>query len=160
MAPLTPLPPLTTFATSLVPCKIVSWTHLMPSITLTYSSRSTSPSLASSVHVKNTMNIMLTNVLDVTTGDLFYYLFGFAFAFNSPSNDFIGRHFFGMKAFPSKLFDYSNFLYQWAFSIIVARITSNSIAKRIQFVAFLIYSALLTGFMHLVVFHWFWSADD
>ncbi|GMY20373.1 ammonium transporter 1 member 2 [Fagus crenata] len=45
---------------------------------------------ASSVRAKNTMNIMLTNVLDATAGGLSYYLFGFAFAFGSPSNGFIG----------------------------------------------------------------------
>ncbi|XP_010264987.1 PREDICTED: ammonium transporter 1 member 4-like [Nelumbo nucifera] len=72
---------------------------------------------AGSVHAKSTMNIMLTNVLNAAVGDLFYYLFGFAFAFGSPSNRFIGRHFFGMKVFLSELFDYSNFLYKWAFVV-------------------------------------------
>ncbi|MCH1923143.1 ammonium transporter, partial [Shewanella sp. A3A] len=39
---------------------------------------------AGSVRAKNTMNIMLTNVLDAAAGALFYYLFGFAFAFGTP----------------------------------------------------------------------------
>uniref|UniRef100_A0A2N9HP34 Ammonium transporter AmtB-like domain-containing protein n=1 Tax=Fagus sylvatica TaxID=28930 RepID=A0A2N9HP34_FAGSY len=38
---------------------------------------------AGSVRAKNTMNIMLTNVLDAAAGGLSYYLFGFAFAFVS-----------------------------------------------------------------------------
>ncbi|TKY53663.1 Ammonium transporter 1 member 1 [Spatholobus suberectus] len=87
---------------------------------------------AGSVRAKNTMNIMLTNVLDAAAGGLFYYLFGFAFA---------------------------NFLYQWAFAIAAAGITSGSIAERTQFVAYLIYSSFLTGFVYPVVSHWFWSAD-
>ncbi|OAY83915.1 Ammonium transporter 1 member 2 [Ananas comosus] len=53
--------------------------------------------LRGSVRAKNTMNIMLTNVLDAAAGALFYYLFGFAFAFGGPSNGFIGRHFFGSR---------------------------------------------------------------
>ncbi|MCD7457904.1 Ammonium transporter 1 member 1 [Datura stramonium] len=74
-----------------------------------------------------TMNIMLTNVLDAAAGGLFYYLFGFAFAWGGPSNGFIGRHFFGLKEIPSNSFDYSNFLYQWAFAIApAASITSRS----------------------------------
>lgn len=77
---------------------------------------------AGSVRAKNTMNIMLTNVLDAAAGGLFYYLFGFAFAFGSPSNGFIGRHFFGLKRVPSSSYDYSNFLYQWAFAIAAAGI--------------------------------------
>ncbi|XVF57050.1 hypothetical protein PTKIN_Ptkin06aG0172100 [Pterospermum kingtungense] len=89
---------------------------------------------AGSVRAKNTMNIMLTNVLDATAGALSYYLFGFAFAFGAPSNGFIERHFFGLKAYPSPAGDYSFFLYQWAFAIAAAGITSGSIAERTQFV--------------------------
>ncbi|KAI4338083.1 hypothetical protein L6164_016435 [Bauhinia variegata] len=114
---------------------------------------------AGSVRAKNTMNIMLTNVLDAAAGGLFYYLFGFAFAFGAPSNGFIGRHFFGLKDIPSSSFDYSYFLYQWAFAIAAAGITSGSIAERTQFVAYLVYSSFLTGFVYPVVSHWFWSAD-
>ncbi|XP_050372318.1 ammonium transporter 1 member 1 [Argentina anserina] len=114
---------------------------------------------AGSVRAKNTMNIMLTNVLDAAAGGLFYYLFGFAFAFGGPSNGFIGRHFFGLKEVPNSSFDYSHFLYQWAFAIAAAGITSGSIAERTQFVAYLIYSSFLTGFVYPVVSHWFWSPD-
>lgn len=40
--------------------------------------------------IKNTMNIMLTNVVDTVMGTISYYFFGFAFAFdtNSHSNPF------------------------------------------------------------------------
>ena len=59
---------------------------------------------AGSVQAKNSVNIMLTNVLDAAVGALFYYLFGFAiafaFAFGTPSNGFIGRHFFGLRRLP------------------------------------------------------------
>ncbi|KAF6144393.1 hypothetical protein GIB67_024620 [Kingdonia uniflora] len=114
---------------------------------------------AGSVRAKNTMNIMLTNVLDAAAGGLFYYMFGFAFAFGAPSNGFIGRHFFGLKSFPAPGFDYSYFLFQWAFAIAAAGITSGSIAERTQFVAYMIYSAFLTGFVYPIVSHWFWSSD-
>ncbi|CAM8911714.1 hypothetical protein QQ045_033010 [Rhodiola kirilowii] len=114
---------------------------------------------AGSVRAKNTMNIMLTNVLDAAAGGLFYYLFGFAFAFGSPSNAFIGKHFFALRDFPDSSFDFSYFLYQWAFAIAAAGITSGSIAERTQFVSYLIYSAFLTGFVYPVVSHWFWSVD-
>ncbi|KAL3727964.1 hypothetical protein ACJRO7_032676 [Eucalyptus globulus] len=114
---------------------------------------------AGSVRAKNTMNIMLTNVLDAAAGGLSYYLFGFAFAFGSPSNGFVGRHFFGLKKVPSASVDYSFFLYQWAFAIAAAGITSGSIAERTQFVAYLIYSSFLTGFVYPITSHWFWSGD-
>ncbi|KAL0912801.1 hypothetical protein M5K25_016207 [Dendrobium thyrsiflorum] len=114
---------------------------------------------AGSVRAKNTLNILLTNVLDASAGALFYYLFGFAFAFGSPSNGFIGHHFFALKSVPSPGFDYPYFLFQWAFAIAAAGITSGSIAERTQFVSYLIYSSFLTGFVYPIVSHWFWSAD-
>ncbi|XP_038718673.1 ammonium transporter 1 member 4-like [Tripterygium wilfordii] len=114
---------------------------------------------AGSVRAKNTMNIMLTNVIDAAAGGLFYYVFGFAIAFGSPSNGFIGKHFFGLSEFPSSSFDYSYFLFQWAFAIAAAGITSGSIAERTQFIAYLIYSSFLTGLVYPIVSHWFWSSD-
>ncbi|OEL28764.1 Ammonium transporter 1 member 3 [Dichanthelium oligosanthes] len=68
---------------------------------------------AGSVRAKNSVNIMLTNVLDAAAGALFYYLFGFAFAFGTPSNGFIGRQFFGLKRLPQTGFGYDFFLFQW-----------------------------------------------
>lgn len=119
---------------------------------------------AGSVRAKNTMNIMLTNVLDAASGGISYYLFGFGFAFGtstSGNNGFIGHHFFGLKDVPSQFagMDYSFFLFQWAFAIAAAGITSGSIAERTQFVAYLIYSSFLTGFVYPIVSHWVWSVD-
>ncbi|KAK9025769.1 hypothetical protein V6N11_038626 [Hibiscus sabdariffa] len=79
---------------------------------------------------KNTMNIMLTNPSLLALGLI-----------------------------PSSSYDYKNFLYQWAFAIAAAGITSGFIAERTQFVAYLIYSSFLTGFVYPVVSHWFWAID-
>jgi hypothetical protein len=48
-----------------------------------------------------------------------YYLFVFAFAFGdgTNSNPFIGTPFFAIKYIPNTSYDYSYFLYQWAFTI-------------------------------------------
>ncbi|KAF2321165.1 hypothetical protein GH714_034876 [Hevea brasiliensis] len=55
--------------------------------------------------------------------------------------------------------DYSFFLYRWAFAIAAVGITSGSIAERTQFVAYLIYSSFLTGFVYPIVSHWIWFGD-
>lgn len=116
---------------------------------------------AGSVRAKNTMNIMLTNVLDAACGGISYYVFGFAFAFGTGSgaNAFIGHHNWGLYDVPNANFDYSFFLFQWAFAIAAAGITSGSIAERTQFVAYLVYSSVLTGFVYPIVSHWMWSSD-
>ncbi|XP_010262834.1 PREDICTED: ammonium transporter 1 member 3-like [Nelumbo nucifera] len=116
---------------------------------------------AGSVRAKNTMNIMLTNVVDAVVGSISYYLFGFAFAFGvgPDSNPFIGSRYFALKDIPNNTYDYSFFLYQWAFAIAVAGITSGSIAERTQFGAYLVYSFFLTGFVYPIVAHWVWSSS-
>ncbi|MCD7446647.1 hypothetical protein HAX54_013322 [Datura stramonium] len=89
---------------------------------------------AGSVRAKNAMNIMLTNVVDAVVGSLSYYLFGFAFAFGD-SNPFIGTNFFALKDIPSSSYDYSFFLYQWAFAIAVAGITSGGVVHLVGGIA-------------------------
>ncbi|CAA0826607.1 Ammonium transporter 1 member 2 [Striga hermonthica] len=103
---------------------------------------------AGSVRAKNAMNIMLTNVVDAVVGSLSYFLFGFAFAFGEGpnKNPFIGTAHFALIDIPTSSYDYSFFLYQWAFAIAVAGITSGSIAERTQFSAYLIFSFFLSGF--------------
>lgn len=115
---------------------------------------------AGSVRAKNAMNIMLTNVVDAVVGSISYFLFGFAFAFGdgSTSNPFIGTTYFALKDIPNTSYDYSYFLYQWAFAIAVAGITSGSIAERTQFSAYLVFSFFLSGFVYPVVAHWVWSS--
>ncbi|KAL2898700.1 Ammonium transporter 1 member 3 [Bienertia sinuspersici] len=75
------------------------------------------------------------------------------------SNPFIGTHFFALNDLPDGRYDYSFFLYQWAFAIAVAGITSGSIAERTQFSAYLIFSFFLSGFVYPVVAHWVWSSS-
>lgn len=115
---------------------------------------------AGTVRAKNTMNIMLTNVMDAAAGGLSWYLIGFAFAFGNygTSNPFIGAAYFASTGIPSEGgYDWPFWMYQWAFAIACAGITSGSIAERTQFTAYLVYSTVLTGFVYPTVVHWVWS---
>lgn len=116
-----------------------------------------------SVRAKNALNIMLTNVLDAASGAVSYYLFGFAFAFGdgASSNGFIGNYYFCLRGFPDEAagYDYSFFLFQWAFAIASAGITSGSIAERTQFVSYILFSFFQTGLVYPVVSHWLWSPN-
>ncbi|MED6191685.1 Thioredoxin amt13 [Stylosanthes scabra] len=113
---------------------------------------------AGSVRAKNAMNIMLINVVDAVVGSISFYLFGFAFAYGD-SNPFIGTNLFALANIPNGTYDYSFFLYQWAFAIAVAGITSGSIAERTQFSAYLVFSFFLSGFVYPIVAHWVWSSS-
>lgn len=109
---------------------------------------------AGSVRSKNTMNILLKNVIDVAAGAVAYYLFGWGFAYGRDlDNPFIasGEH---------ALYNYSDWeawLFQWAFAAAAATIVSGAMAERTAFAAYLIYSVVLTGFVYPVVVHWVWD---
>ena len=112
---------------------------------------------AGSVRSKNTMNILLKNVLDACAGAIAFYIFGFGVAYGvgGKDNHFIGTGNFGLDGFT----DWGSFLFQWAFAATAATIVAGSVAERTQFVAYLVYSVSLTALIYPVVVHWVWSTE-
>jgi len=110
---------------------------------------------AGSVRTKNTMNILIKNVLDACVGAVAYYLFGWGVAYGTckETNSFIGCGNFGLDDFT----DWYSFLFQWAFSAAAATIVSGSVAERCAFEAYLGYSFFLTAFVYPTVAHWIWD---
>lgn len=116
---------------------------------------------AGSVRTKNTMNILIKNVLDACAGALAYYVTGYAFAYGSSANSFIGHSNFALAGIDKTGgdFDWSFYLFQWAFAAATATIVSGSVAERTQFAAYLGYSIFLTSFVYPVISHWGWSDE-
>ena len=115
---------------------------------------------AGSVRTKNTMNILLKNVIDVCSGAIAYYVFGWGFAYgpNSDAKAFIGAGHHGLHDFLNDR-GWEEWLFQWAFAAAAATIVSGALAERTAFSAYLIYSVVLTGFVYPVVVHWVWDGD-
>ncbi|XP_068672479.1 putative ammonium transporter 1 [Montipora foliosa] len=111
---------------------------------------------AGSVRSKNTTNILIKNVLDVFIGAIAYWLFGYAFAFGSDSNGFIGQKYFALAELPADKF--SNWFFHFVFAATSATIVSGAMAERTEFHSYLMYSSFLTGFVYPVVAHWAWDS--
>eukprot|EP01065_Artemidia_motanka_P042109 TRINITY_DN558_c0_g1_i9.p2 TRINITY_DN558_c0_g1~~TRINITY_DN558_c0_g1_i9.p2 ORF type:complete len:572 (+),score=186.41 TRINITY_DN558_c0_g1_i9:154-1716(+) len=112
------------------------------------------------VRTHNTLNIIFKNLMDACLGAVFFYSFGYAFAYGS--ND--AGHFVGSNNF---FLMYENddesgmylFFFQFAFAATAATIVSGSVAERTKLAAYFIYSIVLTGWIYPVVVHWVWSSE-
>jgi len=119
---------------------------------------------AGALRAKNAKNIMLKNLMDACVGGVVYYLFGYAFAYGSPG-DGTGNAFSGGESSGYFMLvdvageEYYIFFFQYVFAATIATIVSGAVAERIQFKAYMIYSAVLTGIVYPICSHWIWSSD-
>ncbi|MBT4847282.1 MAG: ammonium transporter, partial [Planctomycetaceae bacterium] len=111
---------------------------------------------------KNTINILFKNVMDLSVGVILFFFIGYGIMY--PGDEF--NNYFGfagsMVSTDEGLFsgDYSNaadFLFQVAFAATAATIVSGAVAGRMKFVAYLIFSALLTGLIYPISGAWKWG---
>ena len=100
---------------------------------------------------------MIKNTLDTLIGGVSYWGFGWALAYGEGGNPvFGGSNFFSVGM------DYSNYpswFFQFVFAATTTTIVSGAIAERAQFMAYLIYSFVITGIVYPPVSHWAWDGD-
>jgi ammonium transporter, Amt family len=98
---------------------------------------------------------MIKNMMDACVGAIFYYLFGYGFAYGSGGNSFIGTDTFALRNNQ----DYIIWFFNYTFAATTATIVSGAVAERCQFGAYLVYSSALTAFIYPVASHWIWHTD-
>ena len=92
---------------------------------------------------KNTVNILIKNLLDCLFGSITYWIVGWAVAYGKGGNGFIGgSNYFGLGIDQE---DYPLWFFKFVFAATAATIVSGAIAERCQFVAYLVYSITFTG---------------
>lgn len=109
------------------------------------------------VRAKNTANILMKNMLDACFGGLSFFAVGWAFAYGThdSSNGFIGMGNFFLTDFD----DYTSWFFQFAFAAAAATIVAGSLAERVKFSAYLVYTVVITAFIYPVVIHWGWDVN-
>eukprot|EP00511_Aplanochytrium_stocchinoi_P000634 CAMPEP_0204823902 /NCGR_PEP_ID=MMETSP1346-20131115/1980_1 /ASSEMBLY_ACC=CAM_ASM_000771 /TAXON_ID=215587 /ORGANISM="Aplanochytrium stocchinoi, Strain GSBS06" /LENGTH=478 /DNA_ID=CAMNT_0051950777 /DNA_START=61 /DNA_END=1500 /DNA_ORIENTATION=+ len=116
-----------------------------------------------SVRNQNKVNILFKNIGTVTIGGLMYYLIGYALAYGSQDDGFIGGDsgFFAGKSLETygDGSQHTAFFFQFAFCVTAATIVSGAVAGRIALEAYFLIAAYLTAFVYPVVSHWVWGTS-
>jgi len=115
---------------------------------------------------KNTVNILAKNVMDLSVGILLYLFIGFALMYpgdwmvegwlGTPGS-FVTRDGVGEVPRGDDYSSSADFLFQVAFAATAATIVSGSVAGRMKFGAYMVYSALLTGLIYPISGSWKWG---
>jgi len=110
---------------------------------------------AGAVRTKNTVNILIKNMLDAFIGGVSYWAIGWGLAYGEDGNLFCGGSQFFNYQLPHD--QYPKWFFQFVFAATAATIVSGAIAERCQFFAYFMYSIIITGWVYPPVSHWAWD---
>ncbi len=101
---------------------------------------------------KNSVNIIMKNLMDFSMGSVAYWVIGYALMFGATAGGFIGtsNFFIGDGNF-------TFWLFQCVFAATAATIVSGAMAERTKFVGYLAYSIVISGLIYPIVGHWIWG---
>lgn len=110
------------------------------------------------IRAKNACNIMMKNLLDFCMASLGFYLFGYAIMFGGNEPLFGTRGWFMVNAQgPDGLPTLAFWLFQAAFCGAAATIVAGGMAERMKFVAYLMYSFIISALIYPIIGHWAWG---
>jgi Amt family ammonium transporter len=111
---------------------------------------------------KNAVNILSKNLIVFALATISFWAIGFGLMFNE-GNALIGTGNFFLSGLDADTPTYGNltapvfFLFQAAFAGTAATIVSGSVAERVKFTDFIIFSILLTAIAYPITGHWVWG---
>jgi len=108
---------------------------------------------------KNSVVILLKNILLYAIASIAFYLIGYNLMYGS-GNAFLGDIAFSLDGLSNE--DHSlmaDFFFQVVFVATAASVISGAVAERIKIWAFLIFIAILTAFIYPIQGHWSWGGS-
>jgi len=115
---------------------------------------------------KNIGNIMAKNLADMAIGAIAFWACGFGLAFGTDTGSFLGSDKFFLSGMSESFLNGGDvlqtpsfFFFQVVFAATAVTIASGAMAERTKFSAYLIFSAVMTGFIYPIVVHMFWQGD-
>lgn len=115
---------------------------------------------AGSTHEKNTVSILIKNIIDFAIATLAFWAVGYAFMFGT-GTPLIGlSHFFlNDLTLPVEvnLPPLAFWLFQLVFAGTAATVVSGAMAERTRFLVYLIFSVVMGAFIYPIFGHWAWG---
>ncbi len=117
---------------------------------------------------KNAGNIMMKNLFDFCMGSIAFFIIGYGIMFGATKLGLFGTNDFLLsQASPHTdadggnggLWQYAYFLFQLVFAATAATIVSGAMAERTKFIAYLIYSLVISAVIYPISGHWIWNAS-
>jgi len=117
---------------------------------------------AGNVRTKNTVNILMKNIIDTSVGAIGWFLIGYGLAFGKTQDGYLGTDSFFMMHDDLKTKEDGSFLYafwffQFTFCATAATIVSGALAERCRLEGYCIFSLLMSVFIYPIVVHWTWG---
>ena len=118
------------------------------------------------VRKKNTLNIIMKNIIDVSVGAVGWWLLGYGIAFGE-SGELFGNKVTGTSKFAmlhkdlktdsDGSFLYAFWFFQFTFCATAATIVSGAMAERAKVEGYIVFSLVMSVLIYPVVVHWTWG---
>ncbi len=106
---------------------------------------------------KNAGNIIMKNLMDFCIGTCVFILIGFGLLLGEDAlGGFLGLPTIGFFTDYAN-FDWSNFVFNLVFCATAATIVSGAMAERTKFLAYCVYSAVISAVIYPIEAHWIWG---
>ncbi len=110
---------------------------------------------------KNTINIMMKNIMDFSIGTIAFWAVGFGLMFGATKTGWFGTTDFflsGWKGPDGNQWVLAFWMFQVVFAGTAATIVSGAMAERTKFQAYLLYSIFICGFIYPIFGSWAWGS--
>jgi Amt family ammonium transporter len=109
---------------------------------------------------KNAVNIIMKNLMDMSMGALAFWAVGFGIMFGVSKTGWFGTTGFFLSDFArdGDPWTLAFWMFQVVFCATAATIVSGAMAERTKFVAYLFYSAVISGLIYPVFGSWAWGS--
>ncbi|WP_246803907.1 ammonium transporter [Desulfosarcina cetonica] len=109
---------------------------------------------------KNSINIMMKNLMDFSIGSIAFWAIGFGLMFGATSTGWFGTSGFFLSDFTpdGDPWVLAFWMFQVVFAATAATIVSGAMAERTKFTGYLIYSCVVSGLVYPVFGSWAWGS--